>query len=460
MKPTAISAKVKLAGGLLSFVIIFIIALTVIMNQMSKKDSLIINIAGKERMLSQKMSKEIFFIVHRHENDFRELNSAVDLFENNLKDLLYGNDGKGIYPPQNEKIKSKLEEVMKIWTPFKEEIEKLKLSIEEVRPDVEVLTQRTEKLLYLSDVVVKKMVDADLDAIHIDLSGRQRMLSQRMGLYVGRYIRTANGQDFMIFSDAKALYNTTMKNFLDDPQVKNTPAVNQIVKETNAYWEDFEQYLEKLMKIENNINKNMLYVHEKNIQLLNAMDDAVWLYTEHSEDKNDLFIKFQYMALIIGLIIIIYTFVMSREIIEHLEGFVQKAKELASGDLSLIKNHGVILPENSEDELKEASSHISLFVQKVNLAMMDSEEALRKAENAVSQLQELAAEVEEAISDMGIDEDERKKFDKNVNATEDIAIQSAENLIHVTKMLQKLKKSLNAMVESSTTPKEDENVSK
>lgn len=451
MKPTAISAKMKLAGGLLSFVILFIIALTVTMNQMSKKDSLIINIAGKERMLSQKMSKEIFFIIHRHENDFRELNSAVNLFEYNLNDLLYGNSVKGIYPPQNERIQLKLEEVMKIWTPFREEIEKLKHAIEEVRPHIEVLTQRTEKLLFLSNTIVKKMVDANLDGVHIDLSGRQRMLSQRMGLYVGRYLRTANAQDFMIFSDAKALYDKTMKDFLDDPQVKNSPEVKKIVEETNAYWEDFEQYLTKLIKVENEINKHLHYVHEKNVQLLNTMEEAVWLYTEHSEAKNDLFIKFQYMALIISLIIILYAFVISKEIAHHLEGFIQKAKELASGDISRIKNHSVILPEDSEDELKEASSHISLFVQKVNLAMSESEEALRKAENAVSQLQQIALDVEEAISDMEIDEIEKKKFDKNVNATEDIAIQSAENLIHVNRMLQKLKKSLNTMVESSSS---------
>jgi hypothetical protein len=50
---------------------------------------------------------------------------------------------------------------------------------------------------------------------------------------------------------------------------------------------------------------------------------------------------------------------------------------------------------------------------------------------------------------MGIDENEKKTFDRNVNATEDIAIQSAENLIHVNRMLQKLKKSLNSMVESN-----------
>ena len=52
-------------------------------------------------------------------------------------------------------------------------------------------------------------------------------------------------------------------------------------------------------------------------------------------------------------------------------------------------------------------------------------------------------------SQVGIDENEKKTFDRNVNATEDIAIQSAENLIHVNRMLQKLKKSLNLMVESN-----------
>ncbi|MBP1680496.1 MAG: PilJ protein [Proteobacteria bacterium] len=449
MKPTAISAKMRLAGGLLSFVIIFIISLTVMMNQMSKKDSYIINIAGKQRMLSQKMSKEVFFIVHRHTNDFRELNTAVNLFENSLKDLLYGNDAKGIYAPQNERIKTKLEEVMSLWLPFREEVEALKSGIEEVRSDMEVLTPRIEKLLVLSDNVVQRMVGANLSNIHIDLSGRQRMLSQRMGLYVNRYLRTANAQDLLVFEDAKALYNKTIKSFLDDPAVKSSSEVYAIVKETNAYWEEYILYLDHIIKEEGEINKHMAFVYEKNVQLLNAMDEAVWLYTDHSEAKNDMFLKFQYIALLVGLIIIVYAFVMTKEIIEHLEGFVQKAKELAHGDISSFSTQPVTLSANSEDELKEASSHISLFVQKVNFAMKDSEDALKKAENAVSQLQQLALEVEDVIEDMGIDENEKKRFDKNVNATEDIAIQSAENLIHVNRMLQKLKKSLNAMVESS-----------
>lgn len=449
MKPTAISAKMRLAGGLLSFVIIFIISLTVMMNQMSKKDSYIINIAGKQRMLSQKISKETFFIVHRHTNDFRELNTAVNLFESSLKDLLYGNDMKGIYTPQNERIKAKLEEVMELWLPFRVEVEALKSGIEEVRPDMEVLTPRIEKLLVLSDTVVQRMVMANLSNVHIDLSGRQRMLSQRMGLYVNRYLRSANAQDLLVYADAKTLYNKTIKSFLDDPAVKSSPEVYAIVKENNAYWEEYSVYLDQIIALESEINKRMEFVYEKNVQLLNAMDEAVWLYTDHSEAKNDMFLKFQYIALLVGLIIIVYAFFMAKEIIEHLEGFVQKAKELAHGNVSSFSTQPVTLSSNSEDELKEASTHISLFVQKVNVAMKDSEDALKKAENAVSQLQQLALEVEDVIEDMGIDENEKKAFDKNVNATEDIAIQSAENLIHVNRMLQKLKKSLNAMVVES-----------
>jgi len=449
IKPTAISTKMKLAGGLLSFVIVVIISLTVMMNQMSKKDAYIINIAGKQRMLSQKMSKEVFFIVHRHTNDFRELNSAVSLFENSLNDLLYGNDAKGIYAPQNEKIQAKLEEVMGYWKPFKAQIEQLEDSTETVRPDMEVLTPRIEKLLVLSDTVVQRMVKANLSNVHIDLSGRQRMLSQRMGLYISRYLRTASKQDLLVYNDAKALYDTTLKGFLADPAVKTSPDVYAIVKETNAYWEDYTLYLDRLLTMEGEINTHLAYIYDKNIPLLNAMDEAVWLYTDHSEHKNDLFLKFQYLALIIGLIIILYTFVISKEIIEHLEMFVQKAKELAQGDINVIAKQNVNLSSNSEDELQEASTHISQFVHKVNAAMQESEDALKKAESAISQLQLIAEEVEDAIDDMGIEESAKKQFDKNVNATEDIAIQSAENLIHVNKMLQKLKKSLNGMVEST-----------
>lgn len=183
MKPSRISSKLKIIGGLLSLTIFLIIGLTVTMNERSKKDSLIVNIAGKQRMLTQKMSKEIFFLRHRDGHDFRSLDGAMALFENNLNDLRFGNNDRGIYGPQNSVIKEKLDEVNEKWKPFKIELEKLKTGILSVKSEKEILSRRIENLLAMSDTIVQEMVKRDLKAEYIDLSGRQRMLSQRMGLF-------------------------------------------------------------------------------------------------------------------------------------------------------------------------------------------------------------------------------------------------------------------------------------
>ena len=205
LKPKGINTKLHFAGGTLSVIIVSIILLTVFMNEKSKKDSLIINIAGKQRMLTQKMSKEMFYIKSKQSTDFRALNSATDLFENNLLDLLYGNDAKGIYPPQNDKIQLKLEEVHKLWKPFKTQINNIEEKINLIKADLESLVVRVNTLLVKSDNIVKVMVKHKMSGIFIDLSGRQRMLSQRMAFFLERYLRTDNSEDYINFVKAKQM---------------------------------------------------------------------------------------------------------------------------------------------------------------------------------------------------------------------------------------------------------------
>jgi hypothetical protein len=448
-KPRGINKKLYLAGSALSFIIVCIISLTVFMNERSKKDSLIINIAGRQRMLTQKMSKEIFYIKYKQSTDFRELKSAIDLFDSNLKDLIYGNSTKGIYLPQNKDIKSKLEEVNSLWIPFKKELNKIMISIATIKPDLEALTEHTTALLNESDKVVKVMVKNNMSGEFIDLSGRQRMLSQRMGLFVERYLRTDNKEDYLHFLRAKNLYNETIENFLEDEEVKAIPKVYKIVQKTYKFWKIHEKFIQNILKVENSINDSISYIYEKNIKLLNTMDDAVWLYTEYSEEKNDIFVKFQYMSLIVALIIILFAYILSREIIEHINDFVNRTKALQTNDLNELNHKNIRVNEESENELIEASNYISGFVKKVNIAMRHSDDAIKQAESAVEELQNLTENVDDVLKDLNIDDTEKTRFDKKVNATEDIAIESAENLIHVRKMLQKLQKNLNEMIQKS-----------
>ncbi len=449
LKPRGINKKLHFAGSTLSFIIVCVITLTVVMNERSKKDSLIINIAGKQRMLTQKMSKEIFHIKYKQSTDFRELNSAVDLFDNNLHDLMQGNSVKGIYLPQNTKIKIKLEEVNSLWIPFKDEVLKIKKEVAFIKNDLETLTGRTTSLLNESDRIVKIMVKSSMSREFIDLSGRQRMLSQRMGLFVERYLRTDNEEDYLQFVKAKNQYNETINRFMNDKEVQSLPEVYTLVKKTYKYWKAHEKYVLGILKVENNINDSISYIYEKNIKLLNTMDAAVWLYTEYSEEKNSMFIKFQYISLIVALIIILFSYILSREIVNHINDFVNRTKALESDDINSLNHRHIRVDEESEDELIEASNYLSNFVKKVNIAMSHSEDAIKQAESAVHELQHLADNVEEALQDLKIDKKEKANFDKKVNATEDIAIESAENLIHVRKMLEKLKSNLNTMVENS-----------
>lgn len=449
VKPTSIGNKLKYIGGLLFFIIIALIIMNVYMNDKTKKDSLIINIAGKQRMLTQKMSKEIFYIKQKEVFDFRELNTAVDMFNENLYDLINGSSIKGIYAPQNEAIKDKLKEVESIWLPFKEKIEYIKETTEKVKPSLEALIQKNTYLLNLADEIVKMMVRNKMEGVYIDFSGRQRMLTQRMGLFMERYLRTDNEDDYLKFINAKKLFETTLLRFKNDKRVQALPDVNEKVKVCFEYWQNYNQFITQTIRTEDNLNDAIAYVYQMNVKLLNTMDSAVWLYTEYSESKTAFFDQVQYFALILVLIILLYTFLVVRDIVRHLDEFIKKAKALEDIDLETLSKTELVVNYESEDELIEASTHISNFVQKVNSAMTHSQDAISKAEAAVKELQYLADDVEDALAGLNVDEHDKHNIDKSVNATEDIAIESAENLLHVKKMLEKLQSNLNSLIDKS-----------
>ncbi|MGB1227103.1 MAG: type IV pili methyl-accepting chemotaxis transducer N-terminal domain-containing protein, partial [Poseidonibacter sp.] len=70
MKKNTISRKIKLIGVLFVVLMLSIINATIYLNEKNKKDALVINVAGKERMLTQKISKNVFYIYHNNNSSF------------------------------------------------------------------------------------------------------------------------------------------------------------------------------------------------------------------------------------------------------------------------------------------------------------------------------------------------------------------------------------------------------
>lgn len=126
MRTNEIKTKIKLLGSLFIVIMTIIVITTIYLNQKNKKDALVINIAGKERMLTQKISKNIFYLYQNGTNDFSELDNATEEFIYNLKSLKNGNRLTGITKVPNDKIAKQISDVQILWNSFDKNVQEFK----------------------------------------------------------------------------------------------------------------------------------------------------------------------------------------------------------------------------------------------------------------------------------------------------------------------------------------------
>ena len=74
---TKIVTRLIVIGILTTLCIGVMIGSVILINQRSIQDGYLINIAGKERMLTQKITKEVFIINSQNQQNFDELNLAI-----------------------------------------------------------------------------------------------------------------------------------------------------------------------------------------------------------------------------------------------------------------------------------------------------------------------------------------------------------------------------------------------
>ena len=212
MKTHAITASKKL---FLLFLLITSLSVTISAQTTTVALGTLINIAGKQRMLTQRMAKDFVFkaVGTMPEQAQKELNSSVVLFEEGLK-LLQAN-------AYNAEIKSKLDREEQLWKTYKTSLS----SGFSKGTATYILTQNTEILAACEDVV-KEYVEyaktrpskGDDDgatgaavAANTNTSGRIRMLSQRMSLY---YVAYYNGMiDEMGYKILKAAADNIGSSF-------------------------------------------------------------------------------------------------------------------------------------------------------------------------------------------------------------------------------------------------------
>ncbi|MCK9454401.1 MAG: type IV pili methyl-accepting chemotaxis transducer N-terminal domain-containing protein [Sulfurimonas sp.] len=158
IKFNKISTKIKVIGALLILLVIGALGTTINLTQQNIKDALIINIAGKQRMLTQEISKTIFYTQYSKIYDFTETDKASAEFIEGLNTLKHGSKSKGISPLSTHEILTQLEKIEMLWQNFYADIQNYKLlSASEFKKEQEI--KETINAIYEKNSVLLQNVD-------------------------------------------------------------------------------------------------------------------------------------------------------------------------------------------------------------------------------------------------------------------------------------------------------------
>lgn len=260
---------------------------------------IVINLSGKQRMLTQKMSKEMLLIakgvdeVQNKEN----LGKTSALFDKTLKGLIHGDENLKLVGTEDAKIVGQLERVAMLWGIFKKNVDSI-LSGDTSRGILEKIAKENLPLLKNMNRAVKmyegysktlggESLDARM-AVTLNLSGKQRMLSQKMTKEV---LLVANGIDpdknISELKKTTELFARTLKGLQDgDNSLKLTgtkdPDISDQLKLVEELWEEYKFVLDKVISSESNVVPEELLANVAimNLPLLREMNKAVKMYEE------------------------------------------------------------------------------------------------------------------------------------------------------------------------------------
>ena len=422
-----------------------VIISTVIINEKGIADGHIVNISGRERMLSQRISKEVFTINSQDKFDFTELDRAVNEFQEGLDILKFGNEKMSIPIYSKKDIQEQLKRIDSVWISFRENVSKFKVSLLTLNGDKEFLDENNKQMLMLSDNIVKAMVKEGLSGESVDNSGRQRMLTQRMAYHLMRYTNKWDAQSYEDFFNSFALYNETILRFYMSPTYNKLPDLKKEIQKTYNFWIIYSRHIYSVLASQKNVVDALNNIAIQNNELLKEIEIIVDMYAESSVQRRAYLAKFQYVSALILFLILLYSINVIKNIKNTFDEFIQKSKELAEfqGDSELAKSKvDEIVLMSGQNELSEVAKNLSTFVEKAKAISKNSNRAKELSENITNEIAALTDDVIKNVNALEISDEEKEKIISEVSLSEDIAIQTSEELISTSKLLERLKKSL------------------
>jgi len=253
-----------------------------------------INLAGKQRMLTQKMSKEALMVFKgvNIENSLKGLKESSLLFDKTLKGLLEGDKSLNLIPSKNKKIETALRDVQKLWKPFYKRIQEVATSKNLTDKTFEYIDKNNLPLLKkMNDVVILYASLGDKGASKlkmandINLAGKLRMLTQKISKDILLYqLKISPKKALKDLNESVKLFDKILNGLYNGDKELNLngtklPKILKQLDIAKKSWQESKPLIEKLIK-----DKDNLALTKETIDKLNTtkteVNKAVELYTK------------------------------------------------------------------------------------------------------------------------------------------------------------------------------------
>lgn len=268
-----------------------------------------IDVAGRQRMLTQRMSKEFLQValdIDAADNRGRMLGS-INLFNVSLYQLINGDSVTGIVGTRNHLVGSGLDEVVSLWKPFSQ---LLLNNVDTIRDasgfvDMNIISMveaQNVPVLVKSNVVVGRLVDAAQSAgaptngLVVDTAGRQRMLIQRMCkeallIGLGSSITTNVGR----LKGTQLLFLNSHAGIVEGATWAGVPVLNKLctmhqMREVTYNMQVFSPLLNQILNAhtasesQNIANSLAKQISDMSVPLFSSMVHAVQLYVNDADE--------------------------------------------------------------------------------------------------------------------------------------------------------------------------------
>ena len=250
-----------------------------------------INIAGRQRMLTQKMAKESLFIhleVEAEKNQ-EAMKKTIELFDSSLAALIAGDSGKSLPKPPDDKISAQLKKVQEQWAEYRKTVETKDLK--KISKNSTVILREMNKAVKLYEKASTKAGIKGSGKV-INIAGRQRMLTQKMAkesLLIAadidkkKNLSALKSTHKLFDTSLAALLNGNKKMRIEAPGSEEIKTQLQLVEKL---WKDYGKTIQGVIDSKKASDADIKKIFDLNPEILAEMNKAVGMYEANANSQS------------------------------------------------------------------------------------------------------------------------------------------------------------------------------